>query len=149
MKTLPTDSVVAAFLDIDEAVDHLRIAVEEGDLVSAKTALDEVDEVRTRHAPPVSVAYAARLLGVSQPTVRDWAKRGLLQMVAKSPQALSLASVRTAQRALAEIRHFNDKGRYVAVLQARADRRLLTRDDVAAAVADALRGETVAMPPLD
>lgn len=150
MKTLSTDSVIAAFLDIDEAVEHLRLAVEEGDLDWAKTALGEVDQARARHAPPVSVAVAARLLGVSQPTVRDWAKRGILQPVKKSPQAVSLESVRGVQRALAEIRHFADvKGRYVALLEARADRRLLERDDVVAGAAEALAGETVAMPQLD
>jgi len=150
MKTLSTDSVVTAFIDIDEAVDHLRLAVEEGDLDSAKAALGEVDEARTRHAPPVSVAFASRLLDVTQPTVRSWAKRGILQLVRKSPQALSLESVRSVQRVLTETRQSaDDKGRYIAVLEARADRRLLERDDVAAAVAEALRGETVPMPALD
>lgn len=50
--------------------------------------LDEVASRRLADAPPVRPGIAARLLGVSEPTVRSWVERGILQAVSRRPRLL-------------------------------------------------------------
>jgi hypothetical protein len=52
----------------------------------------------------VPVAVAARLLGVSEPTVRDWADQGVLEDAPVKPRALSLESVVRVRERLQRLR---------------------------------------------
>jgi DNA-binding transcriptional regulator YdaS (Cro superfamily) len=85
----------------------VREAIANGDSDVALDALDEAQEVleSVEHAPGVSVAGASALLGVSEPTVRNWAKHGALRVVPDSaPLQIEAASLHGVSRALNELR---------------------------------------------
>lgn len=73
-------------------------------------AIDALDDAQAMlrsmaHSPGVSVAAASELLGLSEPTVRSWAKRGVLQAVpGMAPMQIESASLHLASRVLAELR---------------------------------------------
>ncbi len=84
-----------------------RLAVERGQRDEAIETLDQAREMlaAARHAPGVSVATVSGWLGVSEPTVRSWAKRGVLRSVpATSPLQIEPESLREVSSALAELR---------------------------------------------
>lgn len=96
-----------------------RDAVENGQSTAALDALDNAVEVlrSVAHSPGVSVAAASELLGVSEPTVRTWAKRGALRAVPRTtPAQIEVASLRLATRALAELRERGQDRDWLAAL---------------------------------
>lgn len=78
-----------------------------------------------RDADPVRLSYAERVLGVSNPTVRDWAERGLLHLQDDSPQRVSLESVADT---LSKVEHLREIGKDRDV--ARAVLNLLESEEV-------------------
>ena len=93
-------------------------------LADATARLDSVP-----HTRGLSVARAARLLEVSQPTVRVWLARNLLVAVEGSrPEEVEIDSLRRVRDALAELRaHGHDRdwveqlAGYIQSAQARPD----------------------------
>lgn len=88
-------------------LDDAREAIENGHPDAALDALDEAQEVliSVKHTPGVSVAAASEQLGVSEPTIRSWVKRGALSAVPKaSPMQIEPESLHRVSRALAELR---------------------------------------------
>lgn len=88
-------------------LEDAREAVENGHRDAALHALDEAKGVlvSVEHTPGVSVAAASEQLGVSEPTIRSWAKRGALRTAPKvSPMQIELTSLHRVSRALAELR---------------------------------------------
>jgi hypothetical protein len=75
---------------------------------SVEQALSELQE--TRHAiaamrpAAIDVAQAAAALGVSKPTVRAWARRGLIDVMSEQPMLLDFASVVDLRRDLERLR---------------------------------------------
>lgn len=126
-----------------EALDRADAALESGDDVRAKRAVEKARELRLKAAPPVPVSVAARMLGVSEPTIRDWADRGLLEETRRKrgPRALSLESVLRVLRDLAEVRRAgSDRGLRDALL-ARINDRLTAEDpEVLRSLRQAKRG---------
>ena len=84
-----------------------REAIENGHSDAALEALEEAQEalVSVKHTPGVSVAAASERLGVSEPTIRSWVKRGALEAVAEvRPMQIDPRSLHRVSRALAELR---------------------------------------------
>lgn len=98
-----------------------REAVKNGQREIALEALSEAQDVldSVDHSPGASVATASAELGVSEPTIRSWVKRGALASVPNaSPMQIELESLRRVSRALAELR---DRGQDRDWLQAVVD----------------------------
>lgn len=108
------DRALASFLvGLDDVVDELSDARDPRrpeELADQLRALG----VRLKQAAPgaahgVPVAQAAEYLGVSEPTVRLWAKRGALKTVKSSkPLLIEHDSLRRVGRALRELRSRGD-----------------------------------------
>jgi excisionase family DNA binding protein len=98
--------VAYAVVELQDARDELVAA--DTDLASALSKIDDavarLDRL-TAAASGLSVADAAAYLGVSQPTVRDWLKRGVLERVPDSkPVLIERSSLRQLHRLLDELR---------------------------------------------
>lgn len=62
-------------------------------------------------ADPIRVAHAAKLLGVTGPTVRNWISHGLIEPVEDtSPLRVTLDSVAEVKEVADELRELNDRG---------------------------------------
>ena len=62
-------------------------------------------DLRASALPGLSVAEAADYLGVSEPTVRAWIRRGILLKVPRTrPILVERSSLRTVHRAIGELR---------------------------------------------
>jgi hypothetical protein len=84
---------------IDRAVEELheldgaRTALEQGDVTSAGDALDRARRRVLQLDMSVPVARAAKLLKVSEPTVRDWIEAGILEVAGEGPLQLTFRSI--------------------------------------------------------
>jgi DNA-binding transcriptional MerR regulator len=95
---------------------------------AAEETLAELER-RLGEKASVEVSQAAKILAVSPPTVRAWAKRGILEpLPGRSPIALSFESVRRTRRLLAELRAQGSDREFVQrLLDAALDQRELSR----------------------
>jgi transposase len=122
-----------------------REAVEGGHRDAALDALGEAEEVLTSvtHAPGVSVAVASEELGLSEPTVRSWVKRGVLRGVPKaSPAQIEPESLHEASRALAELRaRGQDRDWLQAVVDHLHDRKVRGSEELREGISQLERGE--------
>ena len=100
-------------------------------------------------ATGVSVAVAASLLKVSQPTVREWVHRGILEATAgESPLQISSGSLGEALAAIVQIRAAETETRLAgAVLQLVQDRR--TRRQLASRLEELSQGDVVELSSND
>jgi cob(I)alamin adenosyltransferase len=129
--------MVATLVSIDDATGALGEARSLNDAAEIrrhlKAAEEELVELRRRLAPdtPVEVSQAARILAVSPPTVRAWARRGILERVpGRSPIALTFDSVRRVRRLLADLRARGAEREFVQrLLDAALDQRELSRPE--------------------
>ena len=97
--------VAYAVVELEDARDELAASGQEmgATLALIDGAVARID--RAAAAPGLSVADAAAYLAVSQPTVRDWLKRGVLEQIPGSkPVLIDRASVRHVHRLLEELR---------------------------------------------
>lgn len=123
----------------------VREAVKNGQRDAALDALDEAQEVLTsvKHTPGVSVAAASEHLGVSEPTIRSWAKRGALRTVPEvSPTQVDLESLHLVSRALAELRERGqDRDWLQAVVDHLHDREARESDALREGISQLKRGQ--------
>ncbi len=129
--------MVATLVGIDDAAGalgearSLKSAAEIRRRVQA--AEEELVELERRLGAetPIDVSQAAKILGVSAPTVRAWAKRGILERIPnRSPIALTFDSVRRTRRLLGELRAQGDDREFVQrLLDAALDQRELSRPE--------------------
>lgn len=77
--TVKREKVINSAIAEIEELDRADAALESGDDAKARRAVEKARELRLKAAPPVPVSVAARMLEVSEPTIRDWADRGLLE----------------------------------------------------------------------
>jgi hypothetical protein len=141
----------------------MTIAVEEARLRSllkrvetledVASTLDADDERRARllevtradfeDAEPVRTVIAAKLLGISEKTVRAWVDAGVLKAASERPRlVLDLASVHTVGHLLDELRApGKDRDLLDAVWHCLIDRSVLDRDDVAESFEQMRRGQ--------
>lgn len=113
-----------------EQLDRAGAALASGDDAKARRAVEKARELRLKAAPPIPVSVAARMLGVSEPTVRDWADRGLLDDASRQrqPRAFSLESVLGVLEDLNELRRLGRERGLRDALLARIDDRLTAQD---------------------
>jgi hypothetical protein len=122
-----------------------REAIENGHPDAALDALDEAQEVliSVKHTPGVSVAAASEQLGVSEPTIRSWVKRGVLSAVSKaSPMQIEPESLHRVSRALAELRERGqDRDWLQAVVDYLHDREARKSDALQKGISQLKRGQ--------
>jgi excisionase family DNA binding protein len=98
--------VARAVVELEDARDEL--AASNGDFSSVVTQLDGVvarldDEALA--TPGLPVSEAAAYLELSEPTIRDWLKRGALKAVPEAkPVLIERESLRSVRRAVDELR---------------------------------------------
>ena len=91
----------------------------------------------------IDVAQAAIALGVSKPTVRAWARRGLMVVASEQPTMLTFPSVVDLRHRLQRLRETaGDAKRWQSLLAAAADQRELAEPGAREGLADALAGNT-------
>ena len=122
-----------------------REAIENGHSDAALDALEEAQEalVSVKHTPGVSVAGASERLGVSEPTIRSWVKRGALEAVAgASPMQIDPESLHRVSRALAELRQRGqDRDWLQAVVDELHDREARRSDALRKGISQLKRGQ--------
>jgi hypothetical protein len=112
-----------------EQLDDARRALREGDPAEASRLIEVTRERLLHRAPPVPVAVAAKLLDVTQPTIRSWLDTGVLKDAGRKPRAVTTESVVRVHRLLAELRERGHDGSLRATLLARLDDELTLNDD--------------------
>lgn len=127
------------------AMVDVREAIENGQPDAALDGLDEVHKVllSVKHTSGVNVAGASEQLGVSEPTIRSWVKRGALSAVPKvSPMQIEPESLHRVSRALAELRKCGqDRDWLRAVVDYLHDREARTGAAVEKGIAQLKRGQ--------
>jgi uncharacterized membrane protein YccC len=131
--------MVATLVGIDDAAEVLSEAGELKDATEMRRRVKAAEQTLAElerelgEETSVEVSQAAKILAVSPPTVRAWAKRGILERLpGRSPIAVSFESVRHTRRLLAELRAQGGDREYVQrLLDAALDQRDLSRPDVA------------------
>lgn len=122
-----------------------REAIANGHRDAALDALDEAQEmlISVKHTPGVSVAAASEQLGVSEPTIRSWVKRGALSTVPKaSPMQIEPESLHQVSRALTELRERGqDRDWLQAVVDLLHDREAHETDALRKGISQLKRGQ--------
>src|ERR1700724_40258 len=85
--------------ELDE-LDGATAALVEGAIDSAGGHLDRARLAVLRLTLPVPVSLAAKLLEVSEPTVREWIEAGVLEVASRRPLQLAFSSVAETRREL-------------------------------------------------
>jgi hypothetical protein len=113
-------------------LDAAGAALERGDTEDAARHVERAKDATLQHAPPVPVGYASYLLEVSQPTVRDWLKAGILKSVPSAKTlSVTLASVLDARQAVTELRKLGrDKNLRAALLARIEDQQTLADESL-------------------
>jgi hypothetical protein len=89
--------------ELDE-LDGATTALVDGAIESAGGHLDRARRAVLGLDLPVPVSLAAKLLEVSEPTVRDWIEVGVLEVAIRRPLQLAFSSVAETRRDLQELR---------------------------------------------
>lgn len=135
-----TLSVIA----LSDTLHRTENALQHGSISDALDQLQESQHVVASMRPTqIDVAQAAAVLGVSPPSVRAWARRGLMAVVRERPMALSFSSVVDLRDRLRRLRQTatNEK-RWQALLAQAADQREFAQPGAREGLADALAGDT-------
>jgi hypothetical protein len=112
-------------------------------------ALESVAIRRLASAPGMRPSIAASLLGLSEPTVRAWAKRGILRVRSNRPRLLlDPASVLDVRQLIADLRRAGQsRGLLDAVYNRLADEQLLGDPDLAASLEEMRRSDYTVRRP--
>ena len=132
-----------------ETIEEVAVTLPEGDdrrarlLALTHEALAEEATVR-----PV---IAAKILGLSEKTVRAWADAGLLATRQRSPRLLlDVPSVHRVSHVLRELREEGlDRDLLQHVWHRLEDQALLDREDLRESISQLQRGDVVVLRPLD
>jgi len=108
-----------------DALASAQVAIERGDLRSAKQAVARAFELKMNRAPSVPISLAAKLLGVSEPTIRKWMTRGVLLRSPSKPAGVTLRSYQEVHRTILELREAGQNPDVRELLLARIDDQLL------------------------
>jgi hypothetical protein len=137
-------ALAVGFITLDDTLHRTEDALEQGSL---ERALDQLRQTRhtvaSMRPETIDVAQAALALGVSAPTVRAWARRGLMNIATEQPMTLTFASVIDLRHRLDRLRETaGDAKRWQSLLAAAADQREFAEDGAREGFADALAGNT-------
>jgi hypothetical protein len=137
-------ALAAAFITLEDTLHRTEDALQNGSVKQALSELQETQHTVAAMRPSViDVAQAATALGVSKPTVRAWARRGLLDVVSEQPMLLAFASVVDLRRDLERLRETaGSEKRWQSLLAAAADQRELAEPGAREGFAEAVAGNT-------
>lgn len=119
------------YVDAIEEVRNLEAAqhaLRNGDTDEAAAALAEARRLRIESAPAAPVAVAAKLLKVSEPTIRSWLDAGILKDAGTKPRRVEVESVVRVGGLLAELREMGRDRDVRSALLARLDDELTLKD---------------------
>jgi hypothetical protein len=119
------ERVVEEAVEAIDALASAKSAIERGDLGSARDAVARAFDLTMNRAPSIPVSLAARLLVVSEPTIRKWLARGVLQQSPGKPVGVTLRSYQEVHQIVAELREAGKSPDVRELLLARIDDRLL------------------------
>ena len=137
-----------ASMSLVEVVDDLltleELAAHEDD-PDRRRSLEVVRSHLAERDRGAKVSEVAKVLGLSQPTVRAWMESGLLVPIAgMTPVRIDVLSLADVKRALGLIRRQKDDKRLLAdVMRRLRDRAALAGEDVRAGLEDLAAGRTV------
>lgn len=137
-------TLTLGFITLSDTLHRTEDALQHGSIQDALDQLQQTQHVVSAMRPAeIDVAQAADALEVSQPTVRAWARRGLMDVVRERPMMLAFPSVVDLRRDLEQLRKTagNEK-RWQSLLAAAADQREFAQDGACEGLADALAGNT-------
>jgi hypothetical protein len=136
--------LAAGFITLEDTLHRTEGALANGSVEQALSELQETQHTIAAMRPAaIDVAQAATALCVSKPTVRAWARRGLLDVVSEQPMLLAFASVVALRRDLERLRETaGSEKRWQSLLAAAADQRELAEPGAREGLADALAGNT-------
>jgi hypothetical protein len=112
-------------------------------------ALEAVVNHRLAAAPPMRVSIAAAFLGLSEPTARAWAGRGVLRVRSRKPRLLlDSGSVLEVRQLIEELRRAGHAGNLLDELFNRlSDEQTLADAELAESLEQMHRGEYVVRRP--
>jgi hypothetical protein len=136
--------LAAGFMTLEETLHRTEDALQNGSVEQALSELQETQHAIAAMRPAeIDVAQAATALGVSEPTVRAWARRGLIDVIRERPMALAFGSVVDLRRDLERLRQTaSSEKRWQSLLAAAADQRELAEPGAREGLAEALAGNT-------
>ena len=137
-------ALAAGFITLEDTLHRTKDALANGSVKQALSELQETQHTIAAMRPAeIDVAQAATALGVSKPTVRAWARRGLIKVVKEQPMTLDFLSVVVLRRDLERLRETaGSEKRWQSLLAAAADQRELAEPGAREGLADALAGKT-------
>jgi hypothetical protein len=137
-------ALAAGFMMLEDTLHRTEDTLANGTVEQALSELQETHHTIAAMRPTeIDVAQAATALGVSKPTVRAWARRGLIDITAERPMKLSFASVVDLRHRLERLRETaGDTKRWQSLLAAAADQRELAEPGAREGLADALAGKS-------
>jgi hypothetical protein len=137
-------ALAAGFITLEDNLHRTEDALHQGSLEQALDQLHETQQVVTAMSPSaIDVAQAAVALAVSEPTVRAWARRGLMRVVTERPMTLAFTSVVDLRHRLQRLREMaGDEKRWQSLLAQAADQREFAEPGAREGLADALAGDT-------
>jgi hypothetical protein len=122
---LDADKTLMAF---DETRKLARRAAGRGDSETA-AELEEFAWQMVRASDPVTLSYAEQVLGVSNPTVRDWVRAGILEDFEGSPQRVGLESLARTRDIVRELREAGQNRDLMAAVMSRLEWEELQADE--------------------
>lgn len=137
-------ALAAGFITLEDTLHRTEDALQNGTVEQALSELQETQHTVAAMRPAaIDVAQAAIALGVSKPTVRAWARRGLMVLASEQPMTLTFPSVVDLRHRLERLRETaGDTKRWQSLLAAAADQRELAEPGAREGLAEALAGKS-------
>jgi hypothetical protein len=131
-----------------EAVEEVAMTLADDDERRAK--LLAVSNAALADEGTIRPVIAARLLGLSEKTIRAWAAEGVLAVAQRSPRLLlDVQSVHAVSHIIRELRSFGkDRDLLDEVWHRLTDAALLERDDLGESIEQMSRGEGRVLGPI-
>jgi hypothetical protein len=139
---------IRSLFDRVEAVEDVARTLPENDERRAK--LLAVSSATLADEGTVRPVIAAKLLGLSEKTIREWAKQGVLAVAQRSPRLLlDLQSVHEVRHIVQDLRSLGkDRDLLDEVWRRLSDAALIDRPDLAESIRQMRRGQGRVLRPL-
>ena len=139
---------IRSLFDRVETVEDVARTLPEGD--ERRARLLEVSNAALAEEGTIRPVIAARLLGLSEKTIRAWVAQGVIGVAQPAPRLLlDLQSVHTISHIVRELReHGKDRDLLDKVWQRLSDSALLERTDLRESVDQMRRGEGRVLRPI-
>jgi hypothetical protein len=139
---------IRSLFDRVETVEDVARTLPEGD--ERRARLLEVSNAALAEEGTIRPVIAARLLGLSEKTIRAWVAQGVIAVAQPAPRLLlDLQSVHTISHIVRELReHGKDRDLLDKVWQRLSDSALLERTDLQESIDQMRRGEGRVLRPI-